>query len=265
VPPCSLAAPADARIRQWVRIREIEIESSQAFRASIRAKYPDAFEFSGQVAVELEQAVETPRGLVGELALAIDMLMGQGYKAHLSVYFLAEVAHVEDAATITRRVLELAIQAVYIGGDDQEAVRPERAGRYIAHMWERLDSSVKAKFSDQAAAPWQSVYDQYSHLLSPKRKRWGPNFKQMFDEIGHPDTYRKDYSLLSEIAHGSPDDLIIHYSAPTVHLRPDVHVPTVLNYASRYYLIIAEQWNRIFHGIDDKVLTRLYDSAQQRV
>jgi len=238
------------------------LENSQAFRASIRAKYPEAFRFFGKVAVELEGAVESPRGLVGELALAIDMLMGQAYKAHLSVYFLAEVAHVEDAATITRRLLELAVQSVYIGADDVEAVRLARAGRYIAHMWDRLDAGVKAKFSAQATAPWRSVHDQYSHLLSPKRKRWGPGFKDMFEAIGHPDTYREDYSLLSEIAHGSPDDLIIHYSSQSVHLRPDAHVPTVLAYASRYYLIVAEQWNKIFHGLDEAMMTQLYEKAQ---
>jgi hypothetical protein len=244
---------------------EIEMQSPQDFRASIREKFAETFKFYSDVAVELEKGVESSRGLLGELALAIDMLMVQAYKAHGSVYLLAEVAHVEDAATITRRLLELAVQAVYIGADDQEVVRFERAGRYVAHMWDRLEVSVKARLSAQALAPWKSVHDQYSPLLSPKRKRWGPSFKQMFEEIGHPDAYRDDYSLLSEISHGSPDDLIIHYSAPTVHLRPDAHVPTVLNYASRYYLIVAEQWNRLFHTIDDKKLGHLCAQAQERL
>ncbi len=104
------------------------MQSPEEFRAAIRAKYPEEFLLCQDVAAILEQAVKQPRRLVNEVARVADMLMVQAYKAHASVYFLAVRAQIEDAATITRRLLEIAVQAIYITGDSDPEVCKQRAG-----------------------------------------------------------------------------------------------------------------------------------------
>src|SRR5687768_8783561 len=91
------------------------------FRARIRERYKRQFEVHQAVAARVERAYQEHRQLVDPIHLAIDMLMTQAYKAHLSVRILAEHAHVEDAATISRRLLEISVQTVYIGEESEAA------------------------------------------------------------------------------------------------------------------------------------------------
>lgn len=93
------------------------------FRRQITVKYRPAFELHSDVEQVMQAAATTPRGLPDEVSRAVDMLFIQAFKAHLSVGELAELALVEDAATIVRRLLELGIQAVYIARDSEEATR----------------------------------------------------------------------------------------------------------------------------------------------
>ena len=239
------------------------MQSPETFRAAIRAKYPDAFSLHHDVADTLEQAIEKPRRLAGDGARAADMLMVQAYKAHASVYFLAVRAQVEDGATIARRLLEIAVQTIYITADSDPDVRKERAGRYLAHLWDSVPDEWRATMPIPERNAWEAYYAAHSHLLPEKRKSWGPNFKSMFEEIGHLTTYEQDYSLLSSIAHGTPPSLVRDYAQGVVALRPDTFVPVVLVFASRYYLASADQWNGVFHLVEPATLTSLIDRASR--
>jgi hypothetical protein len=103
------------------------MQSPKEFRTAIRTKYPEAFLLHHNVAAALEPAIEKPHRLADEVTRATDMLMVQAYKAHASVYLLAVRAQVEDAATITRRLLEIAVQTIFITGDSDTEVRKQRA------------------------------------------------------------------------------------------------------------------------------------------
>lgn len=124
----SVRAAAEAKHRTSVRSGVPQsMQLAEEFRAAIRAKYPQAFSFHRDVATVLEQAIAKPCHLTNEVARTADMLMVQAYKAHVSVYFLAVRALIEDAATITRRLLEIAVQTVYITGDSDSAECRHRA------------------------------------------------------------------------------------------------------------------------------------------
>jgi hypothetical protein len=181
------------------------------------------------------------------------MLMIQAYKAHLSVLLLAQDGHIEDAATICRRLLELAIQAIYIGADDTESVRIERASRFVADLWDNLGEGWRARLPAPVSDEWQKIHDAVGPL-PPKRPRWGPTFKQMFEYAEKIDTYDQDYTYLSKLAHGSSEELVLRYSYDTVLVRSTPHVGMLLVFSSRYYLSVAEIWNRAFNVFGDSAL-----------
>ncbi|HEY5864256.1 MAG TPA: hypothetical protein VI542_01680, partial [Candidatus Tectomicrobia bacterium] len=66
--------------------------------------------------------------------------------------------------------------------------------------------------------------------------------------------YKDDYSLLSSIAHASPSALVhVHASRP-VPMRDDTQVSTMLVFAYRYYLAVADLWNRGLHLMPARAL-----------
>lgn len=229
----------------------------------IRAKYRDAFSLHRDVATTLESAVRRTRRLADGVSRAADMLMVQGYKAHGSVYLLAVRAQVEDAATITRKLLEIAVQTIYITADDNADVCRQRAGRYLAYLWNSVPQEWRAKMPDRERQVWEAYHADHGRLLSERSRSWGPNVRSMFEEIGQPETYEQDYSLLSRIAHGTPPSLVQDYAQPIVPLRDDTFVPMVLVFASRYYLATAGQWNRLFRLVDEGALASLIERASR--
>ena len=239
------------------------MQSPEEFRAAIRAKYPEAFSLYYDVATITEEAIQKPRRLVDEVAWASDMLMVQAYKAHASVYLLAVRAQVQDPATITRRILEIAVQTIYITGDSDREICKERAGRYLAYLWDLIPTEWRTKMMPAERTVWESYYRAHQHQLSKKRKSWGPDFRSMFETIGSQSTYEEDYSLLSGIAHGTPPSLVQDYAQPVVGLRSDIFVPVMLVFASRYYLAVVGQWNNLFSLVSLGKLEELVDRASR--
>jgi len=83
----------------------------------------------------------------------------------------------------------------------------------------------------------------------------------MFCEIGGEKVYLKDYSFLSAIAHGRPDNQFFTFSSSTIRVHSHEFAPVLLGYSSRYYLVVAEQWNRQFGALAEDVFNRLVRDA----
>ncbi len=116
------------------------------FRAQILAEYPDDFARFRDVLATLEHAIGSQESvqLSTELHRAMDMIMLQAYKSLCSVYVLVVRAHFEDAATICRRLMELAAQAGYIVEIEEDAEQNRRAGGYLASLWEAAPPQLRA-------------------------------------------------------------------------------------------------------------------------
>ena len=226
-------------------------QEPHAFRARIHAKYRDEFSVHRDVAEFGEGLVAASRPLPSHVHVALDMFLTQAYKTHFGARLLAERAQAEDTATLTRRLMELAIQAIYIAHEDDPSIQQEKAGCYLAWLWRSAPEQLKVLISAASKSEWQNLSTQYGPKL-PKGKSWGPTFKQMFEAAGLGGAYEKDYSLLSSIAHGSPNDATLHYSMAVVNLRSDLHVPVLLVFSSRYYLAVIEAWNHVFRRLDQK-------------
>ena len=197
---------------------------------------------------------------------ALDFLFVQAYKAHDAVAILAAEGLVEDGSTVTRRLLELGIQAVYIGADSEPLECQSRAGRFLAFLWREANSAAKDLLTPEVRAYWGDIDRQYGHLIDPKAKRWGPSLRDMFKYAELDETYTEDYALLSRIAHGGPEEFILQYARETFRLRSTLHLPVTLLFASRYYVGVFDIWNRHFRIADEAVieelLKRLGDSAE---
>lgn len=227
------------------------------FRRQITIKYRPAFELHSDVEQVMQAAATTPRGLPDEVSRAVDMLFIQAFKAHLSVGELAELALVEDAATVVRRLLELGIQAVYIARNSEEATRRKRAGGYLAFLWHQWPDEFRARIPSAERAAWDELYGLFGAEFKPNRKRWGPSLRAMFEYAEHPKTYEQDYSFLSNVAHGAPPSLVHSYSQQTVPLHDDRLVPDLVIRAARYGLAITLVWNDLFGLVSSSDLEAL--------
>src|SRR5689334_17959727 len=232
--------------------------SEEAYRSDVRRRYAKAFELHRTALELIKPAVGSERRLESVVHVTLDMLMTQAYKTHYAVSVLAERGHVEDAATLTRRLMELAVQAVYIGAESEDDIRVRRAGAYLAHLWRSSETEARKHLPAEIVQEWERIYTAYQGELKSKT-RWGPRWDQMFEALGLGDTYTQDYSLLSGVAHGSTPEALMTYSMSTVPIRSHYQVPTLLHFSTRYYLAVAGQWNNYFRLVPEERFSRLAD------
>jgi len=232
-------------------------ESIKEYRRQVLATYPVEFTIYNDIAGPLEDAIRLPRRHRTLVHLVLDMFMIQGLKSHATVSLLAQHGLMEDAATIARRLLELSVQAVYIGAESVERERLRRAGKYLAYLWRQLTPTLKKRLPPGIRKNWTDWARRYGRFVPLRAKRWGPDFRTMFREVGSEDLYLTDYAFLSSMAHGAADSQVFQYSVRRVRIHRHDFVPILLVYSSRYYMVIAEQWNRVFGMLSDDTFTRL--------
>jgi hypothetical protein len=230
----------------------------QAFKEKVRRAHAVAFQLHLDTGELVEAALLTAHDYPNEIALVLDMLLLQGYKAHMSVMLLCDHALVEDAATITRRLLELSVQAAYITAPSSEPERQRRAGRYLAFIWRRFPPRFRSKLPRPVRVEWSRIARRYGRWVPRKAKRWGPDFRKMFEEVGQPKTYDTDYAFLSSISHGRPEEQVIAYSQPSIRVTPHHHVSTILVFASRYHFALAGHWDGYYGLLDERGARRIH-------
>jgi hypothetical protein len=222
------------------------------FRASVRARNAADFQRHLEVAGRVERIVIRERALSSCARIAVDMLLNQAFKAHYSVALLLEHAHTEDAATIVRRLLEIAVQAIWIGAESDADEQETKAGTYLASLWEEAPEELKAIVRKSSRQDWEVIHAKYRRKIDRSGLRWGPSFKKMFSDAGLSRTYEEDYAFLSKLSHGSVTMSLVFYSRREIPLRSDTHAPVLLDYANRYLAGIVEVWNRVFKIVPDQ-------------
>lgn len=257
-----LALTAAAGWLAWLRERHCARTTTPpdpvtSFRKRVLAAHAPAFKLHTAVIGEFEDALLKERHHNGRCSIALDMLMYQGIKSDSAVSLLAQHGLLEDAAAIARRLMELAVQALYIWADGNTTVQEQRASRYLAHMWRQLPDRGRARLPAEIRAQWEAIDGEVGDSLPATATRWGPRWKEMFAEVGAAEMYEDDYSLLSSITHGSPDDLVIHFSLTRIRVHRHEHAWVLLWYATKYFLIVAGMWNNVFAIISDAKVQEL--------
>lgn len=229
------------------------------FRGRVLAAHASAFRLHGSVMTRFEAALLQDRQNSGRCTLALDMLMYQAFKSGNTVSLLAQHGLLEDAATIARRLMELAVQALYLWADGDVVVQQARASRYLAHMWRHLPDKAREKMPEPIRRPWQEVDAEVGDSLAAGAMRWGPRWKDMFAAVGASDMYDEDYSLLSSMAHGSPDDLVLEFSSQRIKMHRYEGAWVLLWYATKYFVIVAGMWNNAFGVLPDAEIQATID------
>jgi len=220
-------------------------EFPDQFRARVRNLHEAAFTIHEEASTLVQQDLQGRRAFPTHVEIVIHMLAVQGVKAHAAVMFLCEQGLIEDSATICRRLMELGVQAMYIGQESDPILRRRRAGQYAAYLWRQLPRRAKRRLPLEIRRTWTSLERGYGRFI--KRKYgWGPTFKHMFKEVGSLDLYETDYSFLSSIAHGSGDLQVFQFAVDTIRTRDDRFQSRLLVYASRYLLALTDPWRTIF-------------------
>lgn len=231
------------------------------YRARVQARHGDAFALFRLVSGTVERAILTPRAYHDLPGIVLDMFMTQAHKAYASVSILSQHGLMEDSATIARRLMELGVQAIYVGMETDDRVRRRKAGRYLAFMWRQLPRHLKERLPPEVRSQWTGIGRGYGRFVKKSAKTWGPNWRDMFSEIGALDAYESDYGFLAGIAHGRADHQVFVYSANNVRLHDDRFVSVLLAYATKYYLLVVDAWNREVELIEPATMDELRDRA----
>lgn len=234
-----------------------------AFRRQVRANHKAAFRQWFKVAQALEDAVAAPRNLRSPLRLALDFFLVQSYKSHGSVGLLAERAQTEDAATLTRRLLEMGVQAAYIARPRSRTEADRRAGTFLAHLWRSAPDELRRTLPVADAEAFEEIWTRHRGYLPKLPYRWGPELRGMFRALGIEETYVQDYSLLSALSHGTDSGILHDYTRHPIPIHSDRHVSIILRYASRYYLGTAIVWNRVLRVVRMDTIKRLLSEFAQ--
>jgi hypothetical protein len=144
-----------------------------------------------------------------------------------SVYHLAVRGQQEDAFTLVRRILELAVQLEYLQRATPDEV-DARASQYL-----NQDPDVGPHY-------W-----------------WGGSFTTLFRDLGLEATFANDYRLLAQIGHGAARRILPAVRDGQVHIRSTEHFTTLLVFAVLYTLGTARAWNSRFHLLPDEAIEQL--------
>ena len=225
-----------------------------------------AFDVWSGLAILLEEAVVHERNLQSVFARALDLLFIQAFKSHGALYPLCVNGFGEDAATIARRLFEIALQVGFLCADEDK--REERGEKYLAHFWHNAkEVEAELDLPEERRKWWEKQYNRHKKwLISNKNGEaklywFDSNFRDIAIQLGFKETYDQDYRFLSHVAHCSSRGLLLTSSGGTVQIQSDRLIEAILVYGTKYALYSAANWNEHFLLIDAAKIEKLKDDA----
>jgi hypothetical protein len=244
-------------------------EQNKAWKKEMLDKHRPAFDLWLCLAQVQEQAVVKERTLDSAFARALDLFFIQAFKSHQSLYPLCVMGHGEDAATIARRLLEIALQVAYLCSEEPK--REERGATYLAHFWHNAKEIAAAKglkgLPQNRCEWWEEQCERHKKLLVFKKSGepvnfwFGSNFRELAVKLGLQETYDKDYRFLSHAAHCSSRGLLLDRSNDVIQIKSDLLIREVLVFGTRYAIWVTANWNEHSRLMDTKTLEKLRDEA----
>jgi hypothetical protein len=233
------------------------IQTNAAAKKATIERHRAAFDFWFFIHEPLEDVVARARNHKGSFGRALDLLFIQAFKSHGSLYSLCVLGHCEDAATIARRILEIAFQVGYL--DSEEPERENRGKQYLAYFW-HLTIGILAdpSLTPEIRQRWQQLYEQNKKWLKfNKRGRplpsWsGLSFADLASKLGMQESYDVDYRFLSNAAHSSAAGAMWNVVGGSLQITDDTFVTPILVYGTRYMLAVTEIWNAHFQLLEDQ-------------
>lgn len=231
--------------------------TAEEFSKMVRARHAVDFDKFGQLYHHIQELIQRSRSLESPYKRSQDMLFLQAFKGMQAAGYLCELALVEDAATVARRILEVAMRMMWLHAKDKDdGVRDERVDDFLATLWHEWKPHSKSLDSQERLA-YESIYARASQRWPDPKQPPLLKFKKMFREAGAEDLYENDYAFLSRIAHGTTPMLVRTYASPNIQVHDDAFVPAVLRAVRRSVLMCSIIWNDTFELTDGAHLDAL--------
>jgi len=222
----------------------VNLDIPDRFQAEVRRRHRPAFILCEDVVATLKHAISKPRRLSRAVPRAFELLMYQAHKSLLATCALSSRALTEDASTLTRRLLEIAVTAGYIAYGTSADERDRRAGCYLSQLWNETPPELRKTIPLGEQRRWHTLVRRHHQRFAHTNPCRLPKFVKMFVDVEQTQTYEADYSLLSSIAHGRAPSLVQDHASCPIPILNDSQVSTILVFACRYYLAVADLWNR---------------------
>ena len=244
------------------------IASNAAAKKATLERHKAAFGLWLLIHEELEDAVIRDRNPNTAFARAIDLLFIQAFKSHGSLYSLCVIGHCEDAATIARRIFEVALQIGYL--DSEEPERENRGKQYLAYFFHLVNGILaNPSLTPEEREQWQQLYDQNKQWLKFNKSgnplpNWsGLSIAEMARKLNMIQTYNEDYRFLSNMAHGSSAGSLLRMRDGKLQITDDTTATPILVYGTRYTLGVTEVWNAHFKLIEESKMAELRKRCQE--
>ncbi len=243
------------------------MESNAAAKKATLTRHKSAFSLWLLVHETLEDAVISDRDVQSSFLRALDHLFIQGFKSHGSLYSLCVIGHCEDAATIARRIFEIALQVGYL--DSEESERENRGREYLVYFFHLIPKGI---LSNPSLTPderkrWQDLYDQNKQWLkftksgNPLPNWSGLGIADLANKLGMRSSYDEDYRFLSNMAHGSSAGSLLRIADGKLQITDDSAATPILVYGTRYMLAVTEVWNAHFKVIEESKMIELRNAC----
>ena len=178
------------------------------------------------------------------------------------------MGHGEDAATIARRLFEIALQVGYLCSEEPK--REERGEAFLAYFWLNAKEITAAiDLPEDRRKWWERQYNRHKKWLTfdksgkPPKYWFASNFAQLAGGLGFQETYEKDYRFLSYIAHCSSRGLLSGKINDVVQIKTDWLIREILVYGTKYALWVSANWNEHFALIGTGRLEKLRDDTNK--
>jgi hypothetical protein len=232
------------------------IESNAAAKKATLTRHKAAFGLWLLIHQTLEDVVIRDRNPKTSFAKALDLLFIQAFKSHGSLYPLCVLGHGEDAATIARRIFEIALQVGYL--DSEEPERENRGRQYLAYFFHLVPKGILANPSlkIEERQRWQQLYDQNRQWLkfnksgNPSTSWSGLSIAALASKLNMQQTYNEDYRFLSNMAHASSAGSLLGIRGGELQITDDTAVTPILVYGTRYMLAVTEVWDAHFKLVE---------------
>lgn len=231
-------------------------ESNAAVKKATLTRHKDAFGLWLSIHETLENIVIRARDPRTAFARTLDLLFVQAFKSHGSLYALCVLGHCEDAATIARRIFEIALQIGYLDSDEPE--RENRGRQYLAYFFHLVPKGILANPSlkPEERRLWERLYDQNRRWLkfskggNPSSNWSGLRIVDLASKLNMQHAYNEDYRFLSTIAHASSAGSLLGMEGGELQITDDKAATPILVYGTRYMLAVIEVWNAYFKLIE---------------
>jgi hypothetical protein len=228
---------------------------SFAIREYLRTTHPEALDLLQSLVRIFDEALKSKGRPADNFSLVFDTILFQALQSAESVLLLVENGLLDDALTVTRRLMELEIHSRWILADGDATSRDKRIREHLEITMNSFTELTDQQMPAAIEAQWREMG------IEPSKRRSPTKWKDKFVAVGAAERYRVDYKLLSLVAHGSPPALILRFTPEQARQQRLGLCSIILRHAAKHSAMVAALWNIEFEVVPDDEVQALLNRA----